>query len=269
MYFLIKEPSKIGLFHKITNILYQFSTDISIQCLKTHMHIQGMDTCHICMYELRLDKSWFDAYELDDGKQCILNINARSFYNILNTKNIKNNSDSFRLSFTDKSDFITLDFKSNTSFDSNFKLPLIDIENEYLNVTDFNYNLNFTCESTLMNDIVEQLCLFSDKLKIQIDQKKLSFISKSENNGSNMIQLQKDKCQIFTLNTKSSFECDFNLSYIKRMVHPFTKYIEFSIDENYPLRLRYALSSEDSTQHFLQFFLAPTIQDDYDEDDDE
>ena len=80
-----------------------------------------------------------------------------------------------------------------------FEIPLIDTDNELMNIEKFDYAFLMHCNTELIQEIVEQLKLFSDIINLDIQDNMIKFTSSCETKGENKIELEKSNCLSFQL----------------------------------------------------------------------
>ena len=62
----INEPKKSEQFGTIFQNLTQIANEIAMRFSEDKVYVQGMDSSHVCMFELVLKKEWFSVYELSE-----------------------------------------------------------------------------------------------------------------------------------------------------------------------------------------------------------
>ena len=68
MRFEITDKKKRDIFITIFNHLKNFTESLVLNIEPNRLYIQGMDTSHICVYELILYASWFQVWDITDSK---------------------------------------------------------------------------------------------------------------------------------------------------------------------------------------------------------
>ena len=77
-----KKDTLIALFQML-----KISTSFCNMMFKDdHIHIQGMDKTHICLFDIKVDNSWFDLIERNNNDLECICFDSEIFYSIINTK---------------------------------------------------------------------------------------------------------------------------------------------------------------------------------------
>lgn len=84
MNFVISNKSKKELFVSLFQVLKNCSSVISCAFQPECLHIQGMDKSHVCLYDVKIAKDWFDTYTITDTKK--ISFDSSVFHYIINTK---------------------------------------------------------------------------------------------------------------------------------------------------------------------------------------
>jgi len=113
MYFIIQDKVKITKFATIFQYAKNFTESLTLYFSKDKMHIQAMDKAHVCLLDLHIQSTWFDAYKYDEEVESLfVGVNNELLYKIINTKQeqqqIKieyhDGKDVLNISFTEKED---------------------------------------------------------------------------------------------------------------------------------------------------------------------
>ena len=78
----LKDQVKVSQFSSIMKNLKNFSSDIEIIINEHRLYAQGMDSSHVCLYELVLYNDWFCEYNVD--KSYVLGLNCEMLSKVLN-----------------------------------------------------------------------------------------------------------------------------------------------------------------------------------------
>jgi hypothetical protein len=112
MEFQISDKKKKDVFVSVFQVLKNCSSIISCTFEEQLLHIQGMDKSHICLFDVKLNKTWFDSYILSEKK--IISFDSNMFHSIISTKS-DNQSFNFKMDSHNEDtlhiDFITTQVK--------------------------------------------------------------------------------------------------------------------------------------------------------------
>jgi hypothetical protein len=135
MEFQISDKKKKDVFISIFQVLKNCSSIISCTFEEELLHIQGMDKSHICLFDVKLNKTWFDNYILTEKK--IISFDSNMFHSIISTKS-DNQSFIFKMDSNNEDtlhiDFITEEKKKNELIEE--KEQVNEDENEGVNKQD-------------------------------------------------------------------------------------------------------------------------------------
>jgi proliferating cell nuclear antigen PCNA len=261
MNIVIKNQEKAELFAMFFQHIRLFSENINIMFEKNRMYIQTMDSSRVSIIEFILHSSWFDEYTHTGNSGICLGVNSTTLYKILNSRD---KTQEILITYEDDdSDRLKLQFTSSTKniFDKHFQLPLMEIDADLMEIPDFNSNAELTINSSNFSNIVNQLQLFGDSLDIDCSEEKILLNSESQETGKMSVEIKLDDVSSFSINEGSNLKLSFSLTYLHNicMYNKISKEIEIKLTENYPMKVIYNLSSEDSK---IIFYLAPKVNDD-------
>lgn len=254
IHFEIKDKVKRNLFTQMIQSIAMFSNETSFQFEMDRLYIQGMDYSHVMLFEIDLQKKWFNQYIID--KPSCISLSLKFLSKILN---MKWDDHIVSLEHKDNTEEVNIAMKSNTTFTSMFTLPLYDIDHETMTIPDSKHQCLFQSNSLEMKKIMNQLSLFSDTVKITISNDKIEFESISEDLGKNKIKIPKKLCDELTLENGKSFHSEFNLMFLQKCLsHYFTPKVQFYLTDENPLQMKFTLDDNISN---IRFFLAPKVED--------
>ena len=129
MDFVLSNKEKKELFVSLFQVLKNCSTLINCNFEDKCLHIQGMDKSHVCLYDMKIEKDWFDSYNVEETKKLCFDSNV--FHSIISTKSdnqdliVKldnDNEDTLHIQFTNKVFVIDdNDIKEDNNDDTNDK----------------------------------------------------------------------------------------------------------------------------------------------------
>jgi Proliferating cell nuclear antigen, N-terminal domain len=189
MEIIIRNSDRADKFAAIFQHIKLFTDHIAITCSETHMKMQCMDNAHVAILELSLPASWFDVYHL--AKSVRIGFNATFLHRILSSRDkeqqiqlvyssedtdnllihlTKSDAISISEEVVTESDAASVNTKMKTkekkqkeqkpvtnTFDKHFELPLIDIEEEGMQIPDIEYTAELAMHSAQFADIITQL----------------------------------------------------------------------------------------------------------------
>jgi len=255
MLLTITEKTKKDIFISLFQLLKAASTSITIIFLEDHAYIQGMDSSHVCLFDARIYNVWFDKYEIQGDDLKNICVNSQILYNILS---MSQEQDYITLHYEGAADSIEIDLtNAKGEFNKYFKVPLIDMESDLLEIPNVDYDVEFSIKAKKMNELISQLATFGDVIDIKCSEDKIDLISKGDG-GEMLVNIPINDLSEFSISEGQIIDISYSLNYINKMciTTKLSSEIEMSISDNMPLRIKYDLGNNSS----VIFFLAPKVE---------
>ena len=142
---IIKDINKGNIFVEIFKKLKIFTDSFILTFNDEQLYLQGMDSSHIIVFELIINKEWFDEYNVNDTVSCGINTNILS--KILS---VKDENQYLKLYQENDNDKLNIDFlnqeNNKNNYEKYFQLPLIDIDTETLGIPEQEYDVTFSID---------------------------------------------------------------------------------------------------------------------------
>ena len=262
----IKNPTKVYQFTQILHNLKGISSELNLVCKEDGLYAQGMDSSHVCLFEMNITPEWFDAYGCNE--ECMMGVHCEMLFKIISCIkegqyiDMKYDPDS-------SGDKLTIDLLGN-SYDKSFELFLINIDSDMVEMPEKEYTADIRFVSKDFAELINQLSIFGDKLKISCGD---SIILNSENEfGKVDITVKEDDIIEYIMEEGAKLESSFGIRFIT-MITKFSnlnKELAINVSEQFPIKLTYNLDdwkdkvNEDddaSIDNYISFYLAP-LEDD-------
>jgi proliferating cell nuclear antigen len=265
---LIENSAKVEAFTILFQSLKSFSEHTNVQFDDERMYIQTMDSARISILEISLPKKWFCKYKCDQS--VVLGINASIMYKILSSKD-KNQS--LRLQYKSGEDKLnihmcSLEGGSASGFDRHFEAPLMDIETEYMNIPETEYQMEMILPSAIFSTMIHQLRGFGESLDIHCNEDNIRFTANTQESGSMSVDIRMDDLIEFSIEEECQLDMSFGLQFLQSLCcySKISKSVNVKIHSDYPLRIEYPLHlicvNTEEECGYIHFFLAPKIKDD-------
>lgn len=252
MKIIINDFKKAEQFVQIFQYLKLFSVHVNIKFDKEFFFIQGMDSSHVSVFELKLNKTWFHSYIVDDT--CVIGVNTSIFFKILNIR-----ADSQEITLIINEDTIDIELTGNdkNEYDKFFTMPMVDIESEELNIPDSESSLVFSMESKKFKLLIDQFSNFGEDIEFNYSNDELNVVSDNNTEGSMKINIKLDDMESCEVEEDLEFNCNFSLKQISNMAqfHKLTSDLFIHISPDQPFKLLYRLEDD----NYFRFFLAPKV----------
>jgi len=255
MNIIISDKKKKNLFISIFQMLKSSSLQINASFYIDYLHIQGMDISHICLFDLKLKKDWFDTYNIEDTINICFETNT--FYSMINNKNeeqilvIKREKE--------KEDSLLIQFINGinkSDYEKYFVLPLFEYDYEKMNITETDYNAEFSLSAKKITDILECFSKFGDEIIIKCNEQEINLktYSSSGEMGSKILF---EDLSSYSIIEGEELLLTYSLTYINKMciTNKLSNDIYFCLSKNFPMKIQYDLGND----NFLMFYIAPKL----------
>ena len=254
MKFEINEKKKCELFINLFNNLKYFTDNVLIRIDKTKMYIQGMDNSHVCVYELKLDNSWFNVWNVKNSLD--FGINLPLFNKMLHVWSDKQTI----IIHDEDGDNLNIEFTSDVTgvFNKYLVLPLMDIDCEMLGIPDTEYEADITLISCKMKQIMDELSSFNDTINLNCNEERVA-IDATSCEGSMKVVIKIDDIESLAVMEGETIESSFSIKYIAYMCqfHKISENCTISLSANTPMKMKYDIDENSD----MVFYLAPKMID--------
>jgi len=252
---IIKENYKSELFINIFQNIKLFCDSFNIEFQKDALYIQGMDPSHISIFEILINKEWFDSYQMDDT--VLIGLTATIFPKILLTWT---NDHTIKLNVSEDAHLnISFEkFTGNSEYNKYFQIPLIDIESDRMSIPEQEYTLDIEFDSKKLKKLIDELSMIGDMMNIVCDEKEINATSKSIE-GSMTVNIPFDDIEAYSIEENKTISATFSLRYIKNMCvfNKIATTATLHLSDGLPLQFKYELENNS----YVRFYVAPTIDD--------
>ena len=266
MNIILESKSKIGILTGILSNIHRFADDINLVLTNEKLYVQGMDSSHVCIYEICLKPEWFQSYDVKKPVTIGLKSSVMCLIFGLRQENqsihmeLEKNMDKFDISFVNNPN-------SQDETPREFSIPIMDIDQEFMDIPDSEYDVSFQINSKVFSDIICPLIKFGDDVEFKLSDNIVTLTTDGIINGSITATLLNTSDNIQTIEKyKNDKSCQFRISLsLKYMVmfcsfHKIRKYVKLYITKDIPLRMEYSLEDDDPSQ-YMRLYLVPKIDD--------
>lgn len=244
-------PLKSHIFSNLFTQFKSFTDNLFILLLHQSIFIQSLDLSHVSMMEVSIDKNWFDKYSFQNES---FGISTELLAKVFQTYK---SGQSIQIELFP--DYLSVSFFTETKKDKQFKLKLLDIDCENMQVPDQEYSIEFDMGTKMIKSIFDELAIFSDSVSITCSKENgIDLISKSDICES-CISIDKDKC--LSYNVSDNIDICLNLRYLQlfSQFHKLSESVKISMLEEAPIKYEYSIGENS----YIRFYLAPKMDDDY------
>ena len=260
MIITIKDSTKCETFVNIFQHLKLFSQNVNLTFREDELFMQGMDSSHVSIFELKIASNWFDIFEVSES--IVIGINSSTLFRIMNTRT---SSQIIHLDIRDDDFYVELKNEEDKKDDFNkyFKIPLMDIDSEIMQIPDTEYDLNMGMASKKFKTLIDQLGEFGDTIDVIYSDDNIYLKSTSIEEGEMKTEIKLDDLEECEVTEDMALLASFATKYLKNMTQfqKIANNIKISISNDIPIKISYIINDKDPENNYLSFFLAPKLQD--------
>jgi len=249
---------KSEYFRSLFQYINLFTEQINILFKPDQVFIQSMDSAKVSIFELAIPAAWFDSYIFPGEDTIILGLSSTILFKILTARE---RDQTMNITYNNEDeDKLFINYTNETGFDKHFEMPLIDIENEMMDIPQIEYQAEFSLPSTNFASIVNQLKMFGETMDMQCSEDKIMLYSQSQTMGKMSVEIKIDDLTAFSIDEGDELKLSFSLTSLHNvcMYNKLASEIEIKIKTDFPIKLIYSLG-EDNIK--MTFYLAPKMLD--------
>lgn len=234
---------------------------------ESRLFIQGMNNSHSSLFEIYLNYDWFDYIEKDIVS---FTIDSSIFYSILSISSDNQfllleyilNNDKLFISYINNKEIINYlplySFSESSHYNKYFEIVLIDIDYDILKIPLLEYDAEMSICPKIWNELLTQLSLFADKIKIKCNEEIIELKSIGEQ-GEMKIDISIDNIQEYSINEGEEVVMLFNLNLLSKLTltTKLTNSMIISFKKEHPLQIKYIFDN-----NILVFYISFMIDND-------
>lgn len=255
MRFSVSDKTKCKKFCSLFQLSSAICDDVNIHVSDEKIFIQGMDHAHVCLFELTLEKDWFQTFEMGkEEKSLVFGVKLKIFAKVLNCWKDKQiitidnvTEDKWRILF------------SSDSIEKTFEMSLFDFDNQLLEIPDVDYDVDTTIRSNLVQELVSEMGEFGEIVEIRCSDDDIHFTTKQNSNETQVEnKLNVDELESYSIVEEGSVCSEYSLQYLQNIVQfsRVSKEVEINISNDYPLRFTYSLGDNNK----IRLWVSPRIE---------
>ncbi len=210
------------------------------------MSLSALDTSKTAMIQLILPKSYFVEYEVEE--EGFYGINFTELSRVLKRVKAK---DRVELVF-DESRLI---LRAIGDYRKTFSMPMLAGESFELRELKVQFKAGARVDSKVLPDVIKDLKLISNEIKISIDSDKLEFMAQSDR-GESTVELNREDILVIDIWAEEPSSSYYSLAYLEKMAKPAKIAEEASIEisSQSPMKLTYPLGGVEGAR--IVYYLA-------------
>jgi hypothetical protein len=263
----ICDKNKKDLFIALFQTLKNCSNVICIIFKNDHIHIQGMDKSHVCLYEVKIVKQWFHTYDLSSQDSDNICVDSHTFHTIISKVH---DSQSIIVYFNGKTDILNIDLTGETSttnsnsnstsvnkdYNKYFKIPLVEFENDIMDVPSADYEAEFTIIAKKICEITNQMLLFGTDIHFKCSEEQIDLVTNGVT-GEMLVKIPIEDLNEYSVIEDEVVDIKYSLAYVDKMclTNKLSNEIQFCISRDFPMKIKYDLGDDSS----VVFYIAPMV----------
>jgi len=253
----IAKKCDIEIFSAIFQLLKNWSSQINLHFKNDQLFIQTMDKSHICMAYIVIQAQWFNAYECSGyNKIAVVSscfatmINYALKHEIMEINyDVDTNADKLYINLVNSGN-------NHSTFEHFFEMPLIELDEDYLDISSFESDVEFTIETKRFIDILGELLVFGTDLNIVADNDNIRLTTCGDS-GQLCVNMPGVDLMEYSIIEDMEFSCSYSLTYLHGlcMSKKMSQTLKISLNSTMPMTIKYELGDGSSAM----FYMAPKI----------
>lgn len=260
MFVVLENSKKVLTLLEILKVIKNLSQHVSMTFRESELYIQILDNSHICLFDISIQKEWFDKYDVGEEEE-IISVDVSILVKIINLFTCHSN---VTITCNEKHEKLIIILQSAEN-EKSFEIPMMEIEFEFLKTSDNDYSCDFEMNTKILEKYIQELMIFGEVMNLRYANEELN-ISTSGSEGKMNLKITNDKLESLCVEENKKIKSVFDIKYIHYIskLSSCFKNIGVSFDDSYPL---YCHLSDTDIE--LKYFIAPKFDDYEDDDDDE
>ena len=278
LHVVIEKGIKASIFSEILKKIKIFTDNVVIQFTNEYMYIQGMDSSHVVIFELKLYSDWFETYIITKENAYEFGINTNIISKILSVRDetqyirlVQNDDDQDKLSIEfineneqtkskKQENYVDTQPKKSNCYEKFFHLPLVDIDCDMFEIPPTEYDATLELESKNIKGLIDNFALFDVSiLDFTFNQDDIS-LTTSGIETNMKVNILHEQMELYSITENTEFKNSFNLNFIHKICQfsKISKNVQIQQTKDRPLEFTYMIDDVNT----FRFYLAPSINDD-------
>jgi len=249
------------VFNKIIGAIGDLVEHANFDCTEEGIALQAMDSSHVSLVNLFLNKDGFTEFRAD--RQIALGMNIPNLMKVLKCSQSK---DSVSLKADDNGESLSLTFENEEKDRvATFDMKLMDIDSEHLGIPETDYKCVIRMGAAEFQRICRDMNTLGDTIEIACSKEGVQFSVKGDVSNGTMnlkseTQADGDSDNAVLIELEEAVTQTFALRYMNMFTKatPLSKKVSISMSPEVPLVVEYKI---ENLGH-VRYYLAPKIDDD-------
>ena len=254
-------PKKIIIFESIFKNLKNIIKECCVEFNEDGIYIQGMDATHALLFELNIESSWFDKYDIKAPNT--FGIHCETFFKIINCLKTTEKIELKRES--EDSEILEISFVGNENqISKQFELTEIQIETNKMEIPNMDYQVDIQMNTADLTNMVKELNIFNENIIINFNQDNLEFEA-TGTLGKAKMSLNENSVELYAIEEDLSYNLQFSAEYFNNICtfNKLNENINLHSSKETPLKIQYNLDytsgdadEDNEPKSFCNFYIA-------------
>ena len=260
----INDKERVDKFIVILTNIHRFTENIILFFKKNEFYVQGMDFTQTALFEVSLDKEFFDEYELNEDDSDNIGIKSNILQRIVNSRNTEQN---IKIEYDGVPDIVNISFENikeeSLELPKYFQVPLIEINTPLLSIPDAEYPLDFSISTKIFTGLINDLLLFGENIKVDCNEDKITMQSKNYEGTVEVKLFDSDndieKISNYGIEEDYTLNQDFMNKYFTQFCcfSKLSSMVHLYFSNELPMQMKYEISDKS----YVRFYLTPLVED--------
>jgi len=269
MEFHIKSPEKATKLAFLLKNVSTLSDTLTLYFNMDGLHAQGMDSAHVCLFNLNLTTEWFSEYNPHDSTAMTVSLNMGIVSKVMNMKQPKQG---IRGSITDDKFCVEFTSDEKDEVDRQYTFPLIDVDVDLMDIPPHDSDVDIVISGSKLHSIISQMSIFGDCVDISCTEDKFD-IHVDGSEGSMRVGFDDMDMEEYSITEEITLKQEFAIRYLQILCgfNKLNTVVKLSLSKDRPIEFTYSMDNSVEhdtnmeTPNVMKLYLAPKISDDDDD----
>ena len=260
MKLILQDGTKVQQFITIFRGVSQITGDININPNEEGMYLQGMDSAHYCLVEVKIDKDWFCEYT--QGENVAIGINTAMISKVIDCWAP---GYTIQLTTNNENSNMHIIFEGEKLITKEFNIPQMMIERDIVDIPVVEYDMDLTIVSTEFKKIIDELKMFDNTLIVSCTLDCIELTSNGEEGSAHLKIKDEDIIEYaVALDDGDIFTQRVSINMVSNCcsICKINNEVNVHCSKDSPLKITYSLDATDivANPSYIRFFIAPKVE---------
>ncbi|MFH1752528.1 MAG: proliferating cell nuclear antigen (pcna) [archaeon] len=238
------ELRNVEVFRKAVEAISCFISEGNFRFTENGLTFKAIDPSQIVLINFSMPKSVFDKYEVEP---CFVGLDLSELNRILSRAQ---QNDSLQMDLTDSELLLKLEGE----LTRNFRLPLIDVKDDEINIADSKFDASVKINSRILKEALKDAALFGSSVVVKV--KGNEFLIEARGNQGTLKTVAKETDNII-IKASSEVVSKYSLSFLSNIVKEAdsSEKIELELKNDAPMKVTYNIGQSSIKYHLAHMIL--------------